>query len=297
MFLILIITLVAPPPASTDVTETLLRAAAYDRNLAARTPEGFRLGVVFDADLPESKTAAEQFAAEANSLKATGSEFAPEWVELVAVDNAAQLYQWTLTHHVSALYVPAGMEANVRSIVTASEAAGVFTLAGSPTDVERGLVIGLRVNEGAKKLVVNMAAAERAGVDFDTVVRQIALRVGDPPAKKDRVELRQTLVRYTEAIQERDLEALRDVWPALEGDDEKRIAASFKMTRSHSVFFALLRIELQGEKAQARVRRTDKLVTRDGQTITAGAVIEISFSKVKNGAWQIDSMANANPLS
>ncbi len=188
------------------------------------------------------------------------------------------------------------MEENVRSIVTASEAAGVFTLAGSPIDVERGLVIGLRVSAGSKKLVVNMAAAERTGVDFDAVVRQVALRVGNTPAKKDRDELRQTLVRYTEAIQERDLDALRGVWPALEGDDEKRIVASFKMARSHTIFFAVLRIEHQGEKAQARVRRTDKLVTRDGQTITAGALVEISFSKVGDGAWQIDSMAKANPL-
>ena len=177
------------------------------------------------------------------------------------------LYKWTRTHLVSALYVPAGMEENVRSIVTASEAAGVFTLAGSPIDVERGLVIGLRVSAGSKKLVVNMAAAERAGVDFDAVVRQVALRRGNTPAKKDRDELRQTLVRYTEAIQERDLDAPRGVWPALEGDDEKRIVASFKMARSHTIFFAVLRIEHQGEKAQARVRRTDKLVTRDGQRL------------------------------
>ena len=297
MLQLLIIALVAAPLASIDATETLLRAAAYDRNLEARTPEGFRLGVVFDPDLPESKAAAEQFAAEANALKATGSEFTPEWVELVAIENRAQLYKWIRKHLVSALYVPAGMKENVRSIVTASEAAGVFTLAGSPTDVERGLVIGLRVSAGSKKLVVNMAAAERAGVDFDAVVRQVALRVGDAPAKEDRDELRQTLVRYTEAIQARDLDALRGVWPALDGDDVKRIVASFKMARSHTIFFAVLRVDRQGEQAQARVRRTDKLVTHDGQTLTAGTVIEISFSKDGDGAWQIDSMAKANPPS
>ena len=75
------------------------------------------------------------------------------------------------------------------------------------------------------------------------------------------------------------------------------IVASFKMARSHTIFFAVLRIDHRGEKARARVRRTDKLVTRDGQTVTAGTLIEISFSKVGDGAWQIDSMAKANPPS
>lgn len=92
-----------------------------------------------------------------------------------------------------------------------------------------------------------MAAAERAGVDFDAVVRQIAQRVGDAPAKEDRGELRQTLARYSDAIRDRDLDALRDVWPTLEDDDEKQIVSSFKMARSHTIFFAVLRIEvLQG---------------------------------------------------
>jgi hypothetical protein len=296
MLQLFILALLTAPPAGTDVTETLLRAAAYDRNLEARTPEGFRLGVVFDPDSPKSKAEAERFAVEANAVKASESEFAPEWVELVAVDNAAQLYKWTRTHHVSALYIPAGMETHVPMIVTVSEAAGVFTLAGSHTDVERGLVIGLRVSDGAKKLVANMAAAERAGVDFDAVVRQIAQRVGDAPAKENRGELGQTLARYSEAIRDRDLDALRDVWPTLKGDDEKRIVSSFKMTRSHTVFFAVLRIENRGDTARARVRRADKIVTRDGQTVTAGTLLEISFFKV-GGGWQIDSMAKANPLS
>lgn len=294
---ILLATMAALPAAENDATEMLLRAAAYDRNLDARTPEGFRLGVSFDPDVPESKAAAERFAAEASALEAAGSEFAPAWVELVAVDSEAELYRWIRREHVSAIYVPAGMESDVPTVVAAAEAAGAFTLAGAHEDVERGLVLGLRTADGTNKLVVNMAAAERAGVDFDAVVRQIAQRVGDAPERKDRDELQQTLERYTRAIQGRDLDALRVVWPALEGDDEKRIVASFKMARSHSVFFAVLRIDHRGERAQARVRRADKLVTRDGQVVTAGSLVDITFSKLGSGDWRIDSMANANPLS
>jgi len=288
---------VTVPAADVDSTETLLRAAAYDRNLEARTPEGFRLGVAFDPEGPASKESAEGFAAAASVLKATGSELAPVWVELVAVNDASQLYRWMKEHHVSALYVPAEMGPKVPSIVSASEAAGVFTIAGSPAAVEDGLVVGVRVSDGSKKLVVNMAAAERCGVDFDAVVRQVAQRVGDAPARGERDQLRDALARYSEAIQAHDLDALRSVWPALKGNEEKRIVASFEMARSHTISFALLRIDNRGDHVSARVRRVDRLVTRDGQEVHAGSVVDISFSKVDDGSWQIDAMANAAPPS
>lgn len=176
------------------------------------------------------------------------------------------------------------MEANLASIVRACEAAGVLTLADSFGDVEQGLVIGLKLENDSKKLVVNMAAAERAGVNFDAAVRQVAFRVGGAPDTAGRDEVKLTLGRYGEAILERDLDALRGVWPALAGDDEKRIVTSFKMARSHKVSFAILQVEDQGDKARARVRRADKLVTRDGQTVVAGTIVDISFQKGGDGA-------------
>lgn len=286
--------LLATAPTDTEITETLLRAAAYDKNLDARTPEGFRLGVAFDVDVAETKAAAETFARSVDSV--TSSELTPSWIELVGVESTGQLYKWIREHHVTALFVPAGLEARVPSIVAAAEAAGVFTLAGSPLDVERGLVLGLRVSGDSKKLVVNMAAAERAGVDFEGSVRQVASRVGDAPDKIDRDGFHETLVQYSDAIRERDLDALRTVWPGLEGEDEQRIVASFKMARSHSVYFAMLQIDARGETARARVRRTDKLITRDGQAVTAGTLVEIAFSKAGD-RWQIDSMNKASPPS
>jgi hypothetical protein len=292
--LILLIALAAAPSQNSETTETLLRAAAYDKNLEARTPEGLRLGVVFDPGIPDAQESAEQFVKLAAAID---SEFAPAWVELVAFESESQLYTWHKEHHVSVLFVPTGMGATLDSIVRACEAAGVLTIADSFTDVEKGLVIGLRFDDGSKKLVVNMAAAERAGVDFDASVRQVAARVGGAPDSAGRDEVAHTLDRYGTAIQERDLDALRGVWPALEGDEEKRIVSSFKMARAHRISFAILQVEDQGTKARARVRRADKLVTRDGQTIVAGTIVEISFQKQGDGGWVIDSMANAGPLS
>lgn len=292
--LILLLALATTSLQSSETTETLLRAAAYDKNLEARTPEGLRLGVVFDPGIPDTKASAEHFA---KLAKALNSEFAPAWVELVAFESESQLYKWEKEHLVSVLFVPTGMDETIDSIVHACEAAGVLTLADAFTDVENGLVLGLRVEDGTKKLVVNMAAAERAGVDFDAAVRQVAARVGGAPDTAGRNEVADTLVRYGSAIQERDLAALRGVWPALQGDEEKRIVTSFKMAKTHRISFAILRVEDQGTTARARVRRADKLVTRDGQTVVAGTIVEISFQKTGDGGWVIASMANAGPLS
>ena len=63
-------------------------------------------------------------------------------------------------------------------------------------------------------------------------MRQVAQRVGDAPAKQGRDEWQQALVRYTEAIQGRDLDALRGIWPALEGDGAWQIDS---MAKAHSV--------------------------------------------------------------
>lgn len=273
--------------------ETLFKAVSYDRNIEARTPEGLRLGALYSAETESSKADAEKLAAEARFLQ---PEIAPAWVEIVPFAGEIELYRWTREHHISVLYVATGLEKELPAIIRASEAAGVVTLAGAPDYVEQGLVIGVRVRGGSNKLLVNMGAAERCGVDFHGAVRQVAERVGDAPSKTGRAEVNEALTRYAEALEQRDLGALHTVWPELEGEEERRVMASFEMTRSHTVAFAILDVDTTGGSVRARVRRTDKLVTSDGKTIVAGTLVEIFFSKASNG-WVIASMGKAAPLS
>lgn len=98
LLLFLFLALAAAPAPTSATTETLLRAAAYDNNLGARTPEGLRLGILFDPGAAESKTSADEFAKQAAALD---SEFAPVWVELVAFEGESQLCTWAKEQHVS----------------------------------------------------------------------------------------------------------------------------------------------------------------------------------------------------
>jgi hypothetical protein len=84
--------------------------------------------------------------------------------------------------------------------------------------------------------------------------------------------------------------ALRSLWPALSDDEAKRVEASMVAVRSQQVFLALLRIEDQGGRFKVRVRRSDHLVTREGEKLISGRLIEIVFARSADGAWLIDSM-------
>jgi hypothetical protein len=282
------IALVVALAGTEGTADTLLRAVGHDKNLEARTPEGLRLGVVFDPTSELSRKDAEAFADEARSAPS----MAPDWVELIPFTDGRNLYAFSRKHQVSILYIATGLSAKLPAIVRVAEAAGLLTLAGVAADVENGLALGLISLEGTRKLVVNFAAADRAGVHFDGAVRQVARRVGEAPSTRDRQGAEQALASYAAAIEEADLAALRLVWPALDGDEEKRVQASFKMTRSQQVHLALLEIESDADEWRARVRRTDKLVTKDGKTATAGTVVEVRFTVVR-GAWKIISMSKA----
>jgi hypothetical protein len=167
-----------------------------------------------------------------------------------------------------------------------------MTLAGDAGDVERGLAVGILHQGDARKIVVNMGAAERSGVDLDPAVRQVAQRAGSGASDPERRGLTEALSRYRDAIEQKDMAALRSLWPALSDDEAKRVEASMAAVRSQQVFLALLRVESEGERFKARVRRSDHLVTREGQKVVSGRLIEIVFTRSSDGAWVIASMGS-----
>jgi hypothetical protein len=106
--------------------------------------------------------------------------------------------------------------------------------------------------------------------------------------------LTETLLRYGDAIEKKDMAALRALWPGLSEDEAKRVEAAMAAVRSQQVFLALLRIESQSGRMKARVRRTDHLVTREGEKLVSGRLIEVAFARTSDGVWVIDSMGSVS---
>jgi hypothetical protein len=281
----------APPEEASDAQQ-ILKVVSYDRNLNARTADGLRLLILFAPDVEASKNAAAAFQKDVEALTRERSELAPAAAEMLPFASAEELYRALVTRKTSALYVAEGFGAVLPEVVRAAEDAGVMTLAGDPQDVERGLSAGILHQGDARKVVVNMGAAERAGVDLDPAVRQVAQRAGGGASEPERRSLTETLSRYRDAIEQKDMAALRSLWPTLSDDEAKKVEGSMAAVRSQQVFLALLRIESQGARFKARVRRSDHLVTREGQKLVSGRLIEIVFTRSGDGAWIIDSMGS-----
>jgi hypothetical protein len=281
-----------PPTGAVSDAEQLLKVVSYDRNLAARTPDGLRLLILFAPGIEASRNGAALFQKEVATLTREPSELAPAATEMSPFASGADLYRDLVSKKISAVYVAEGFGATLPEVVGAAEDAGVMTLAGSAEDVARGLVAGILRQGDARKIVVNMGAAERSGVDLDPAVRQVAQRAGSGASEPERRSLTETLSRYRSAIEQKDMAALRSLWPALSDDEAKRVEASMAAVRSQQVFLALLRIEDQSGRVKARVRRSDHLVTREGEKLVSGRLIEIVFARSADGVWLIDSMGS-----
>jgi len=280
------------PAGQISDAEQILKVVKYDRNLNARTPEGLRLLILFDPDVDDSRNSAAAFQKEVATLTRERSELAPAATEMLPFAGESGLYRDLVAKKISAVYVSQGFGERLSEVVRAAEDAGVMTLAGDADDVERGLTTGILHQGEARKIVVNMGAAERAGVDFDPAVRQVAQRAGSRAPEPGRSALAEALSRYRDAIEQKDMAALRSLWPALSDEEARRVEASMTGVRSQQVFLGLLRIEGQGARFRARVRRSDHLVTRDGQTLVSGRLMEIVFTRSGTGDWLIDSMGS-----
>jgi hypothetical protein len=278
--------------ASTGPVDSLLRAVSYDRSLKARAPEGLRLGIVFLAD-PASREDADRFFQAAEALRKAKAPHAPIYISRASFQSELALGRWCESEQLSALYVATGFdEEQLPTLAAAAHGAGVITLSASARAVEHGLAVGIDAQSGETKVLIHMAAAQSAGADFDSRLLQIARRVGpDPPPATVglREEIAETLARYRQAIGERDVAGLRQVWPSLSDEEIGRIQASFAFARSYEISIALLTVEGDASRARARVLRADVLTAPDGKRVVSRSLSLISLEQGAGG-WLIGSM-------
>jgi serine/threonine-protein kinase len=97
------------------------------------------------------------------------------------------------------------------------------------------------------------------------------------------------LERYTNALEQRDLGALKAVWPSLSGAQQAAIEAEFSNARSISVQFVNPKIEISGATATVTGTRRYGMQTRDGQQLRTETMTTLVLRQAGNG-WQIESV-------
>jgi len=112
-----------------------------------------------------------------------------------------------------------------------------------------------------------------------------------PPASPVKVQAAVAAVidRYTSALQQRDLSALKAVWPTLAGAQQSAIESEFNNARSISVQFVNPKIDVSGATATVTGVRRYGMQTRDGQQLQTETNTTLVLRQSANG-WHIESV-------
>ncbi len=112
-----------------------------------------------------------------------------------------------------------------------------------------------------------------------------------PPASPAKVEaaVAAVLDRYTSALEQRDMSALKAVWPSLAGAQQSAIESEFGNARSISVQFINPKIVVTGSMATITGVRRYGMQTRDGQQLRTETTTTLMLRQQGNG-WHIESV-------
>ena len=110
-----------------------------------------------------------------------------------------------------------------------------------------------------------------------------------PRTASSREALSSVLDRYTSALEHRDIDALKAIWPSLDGAQQSALEGDFANARSINVSFADPKIEISGTAATIRGVRHYALRTKDGQQLSSTTVTTLGLRQVGND-WIIESV-------
>lgn len=159
-----LLTIQSPAEVPLDVQlPAFLKALSFDRSLPA-THGSLAIGVVFDPGNRDSESAKDRLLAihrELTRLRVKGQR-----VELVAIpyDSGSSLS----TAGVKVLLVAPLPAAALEGLARQSASEDLLTLATDASYVDRGLALGMEMNSGRPRFVVNLAAAAEAGASFES---------------------------------------------------------------------------------------------------------------------------------
>ena len=107
------------------------------------------------------------------------------------------------------------------------------------------------------------------------------------PSAQDAIAM--VLQRYDAALEQRDVAALKAIWPGLSGGQQSAIESEFSNARSISVDLVGPRIQVTGQTATVVLRRVYQLRTRDNQQLRSETITTLTLRQ-SGTAWHIESV-------
>jgi hypothetical protein len=108
-----------------------------------------------------------------------------------------------------------------------------------------------------------------------------------PPEPAADALIAQLLTQYETALENRNLSALKQLWPGLGGTQESAIRNEFQHASRIEVEIVSPRIDVAGDTALVTFTRRYALQTTDGQRLNSQSVTTMSLRRTVGG-WTID---------
>jgi len=101
--------------------------------------------------------------------------------------------------------------------------------------------------------------------------------------------VRSAVAEYAQAIESRDIDAVRRVYPGLTSAQQSGLERFFQASRRINVTFRVTSIDINGNSAEARLVGTYDYVTVDGQSQSQPVSVGATFRN--NGSvWRLVSV-------
>jgi hypothetical protein len=113
-----------------------------------------------------------------------------------------------------------------------------------------------------------------------------------PPARAEEnpvTAIQAVLARYRAALESRDINALKRIWPTLSGRQEDAIRSEFEHSRSIAVGIDSVDIRPNGNGATVSCHRNYAVTTADGQTLRTATQMSMTLAR-HDGVWTIETI-------
>ena len=303
----------APAPQRADAATRARARAALEQMLEQRTnaestrapdlvPEAYRRAAALERDARDALGKGDYLHAVASAQEARASYLlAATEAGRVAAEQAAQAKR-AATRQAALDQLPE-IRRSWGQMRQAAERAGASTAAG--TELAQAIERVARV-EGTADRDPEAALREYRGAismaqharDAAAARKAAEAAAATPPAKPPapsngaeaaRREVDELLQRYVSALQGRDLEALKRIWPSLPSSQERAIRDEFTNARAIRATLASPRVEINGDRAVVVGRRDYEIETRDGQQLRTATRTTIQLRR-SDDQWLIESI-------
>jgi serine/threonine protein kinase len=114
----------------------------------------------------------------------------------------------------------------------------------------------------------------------------VAVAPAGPPPQE---AITAVVERYRAALEQRNMTALKAVWPSLSGSQQAAIESDFANARAIDVQLSSPRVTVSGGAATVVTRRQYQLRTRDGQQLRSESITTMTLRQ-SGSAWVIESV-------